>query len=132
MRIFNLCHRLRPGQPPGVTRARGENPRRPPGVASPGRGDPSSPPMASPFSYDQGRLSASGVALADLAERFGTPLYVYDLSAVAARIAAVREAFAAHPTRLCYSVKANANLRLLQWLAGQGLGFDVVSGGELA
>jgi diaminopimelate decarboxylase len=88
--------------------------------------------MAAPFSYDGGRLSASGVALADLAAEFGTPLYVYDLAAVAARIAAVREAFASHPTRLCYSVKANSNLRLLAWLAGRGLGFDVVSGGELA
>lgn len=88
--------------------------------------------MAPPFSYDGGRLSASGVALADLAAEYGTPLYVYDLATVAARIEAVRSAFSARPTRLCYSVKANSNLRLLQWLAGRGLGFDVVSGGELA
>jgi diaminopimelate decarboxylase len=88
--------------------------------------------VAPPFSYDGGRLSASGVALADLAAEFGTPLYVYALATVTARIAAVREAFASHPTRLCYSVKANSNLRLLEWLAGRGLGFDVVSGGELA
>ncbi len=88
--------------------------------------------MAPPFVYDRGRLSASGVALADLAAALGTPLYGYDLAAVAARVEAVREAFAGHPMRLCYSVKANANLRLLQWLGTQGLGFDVVSGGELA
>jgi diaminopimelate decarboxylase len=88
--------------------------------------------MAPPFVYERGRLSASGVALADLAAELGTPLYVYDRAAIAARVAAVREAFAGHPTRLCYSVKANSNLRLLGWLAGQGLGFDVVSGGELA
>ncbi len=88
--------------------------------------------MAPPFAYERGRLAASGVALADLADELGTPLYVYDLAAVAGRIAAVREAFAAHPMRLCYSVKANSNLRLLRWLAGRGLGFDVVSQGELA
>lgn len=88
--------------------------------------------MAAPFDYERGRLSASGVPLADLAAEFGTPLYVYDLPTIAARIEAVQAAFASHPTRLCYSVKANSNLRLLGWLAARGLGFDVVSGGELA
>lgn len=85
-----------------------------------------------PFAYARGRLAASGIALADLAAEFGTPLYVYHLPTIAERIEAVRHAFADHPTRICYSVKANSNLKLLRWLARQGLGFDVVSGGELA
>jgi diaminopimelate decarboxylase len=86
----------------------------------------------SPFVYERARLAASGVALADLAAEYGTPLYVYHLPTIAARIEEVRSAFSHHPTRLCYSVKANSNLRLLRWLADRGVGFDVVSGGELA
>lgn len=86
---------------------------------------------STPFAYEGGVLAASGVRLADLAARHGTPLYVYHLPTIAARIDAVRSAFTGHPTRLCYSVKANSNLRLLRWLAERGLGFDVVSRGEL-
>jgi diaminopimelate decarboxylase len=85
-----------------------------------------------PFVYRAGRLEASGVALTDLAAEYGTPLYVYHLPTIASRIDEVRTAFSGHPTRLCYSVKANSNLRLLRWLADRGLGFDVVSRGELA
>ena len=89
------------------------------------------PMTAQPFAYENGRLAASGVALADLAAEHGTPLYVYHLPTVAARIEAVERAFASHPTRICYSVKANSNLRLLRWLGERGVGLDVVSGGEL-
>lgn len=88
--------------------------------------------MSSSFRYDAAELSAGGMALSDLAGRFGTPLYVYHRPTIGARIDAVRSAFTGHPTRLCYSVKANSNLRLLKWLAGREVGFDVVSGGELA
>lgn len=88
--------------------------------------------MPAPFDYVDGVLVAGGVSLEELAAAHGTPLYVYSRAEIAARVAAVRDAFAGHPTRLCYSVKANPNLRLLKWLDGLGVGFDVVSGGELA
>ncbi|MFN2383398.1 MAG: diaminopimelate decarboxylase [Gemmatimonadota bacterium] len=90
------------------------------------------PTMASPYASLGGGLALGGISLERLAAEYGTPLYVYHRPTIAARLAAVQDAFKAHPTHICYSVKANANLRLLKWLAGQGVGFDVVSGGELA
>lgn len=88
--------------------------------------------MDTPFLYEHGELRAGGVPLARLAADYGTPLYVYHRPTIGARLDAVRRAFRDHPTRVCYSVKANSNLRLLKWLAGQGVGFDVVSAGEIA
>jgi diaminopimelate decarboxylase len=88
--------------------------------------------VETPFRYEGGELGAGGVPLARLAAEFGTPLYVYHRPTIATRLEAVREAFRSHPTQVCYSVKANSNLRLLKWLAGLGVGFDVVSGGEIA
>jgi diaminopimelate decarboxylase len=70
-------------------------------------------------------------ALQDLAERFGTPLYVYSASMVRERIRAFAEAFHGIDHTICYSVKANSNLSILRLLAKLGCGFDVVSGGEL-
>ncbi|MGH7588737.1 MAG: diaminopimelate decarboxylase [Gemmatimonadota bacterium] len=87
--------------------------------------------MPIPWSYHDDELAVGGVRLADLADRHGTPLYVYHRPSIASRVAGVRAAFRDHPTRLCYSVKANSNLRLLKWLAGLEVGFDVVSEGEL-
>ena len=69
--------------------------------------------------------------LPHLAERFGTPLYVYSASAIRERVEAFGSAFARHPHTLCYSVKANSNLSILRFLDRLGCGFDVVSGGEL-
>jgi diaminopimelate decarboxylase len=71
------------------------------------------------------------VPLAGLAERFGTPLYVYSASAIRDRMGAFERAFRKVPHTVCYSVKANSNLSILRLLAGMGCGFDVVSGGEL-
>jgi diaminopimelate decarboxylase len=88
--------------------------------------------VTTPFQYEDGELRAGGVSLARLAAEHGTPLYVYHRPTIAARLDAVRQAFRDHPTRVCYSVKANSNLRLLKWLAGLGVGFDVVSAGEIA
>ncbi|HYO45175.1 MAG TPA: diaminopimelate decarboxylase [Gemmatimonadota bacterium] len=88
--------------------------------------------MDTPFRYEEGELRAGGVPLARLAAEHGTPLYVYHRPTIEARLDAVRRAFRDHPTRVCYSVKANSNLRLLKWLAGLGVGFDVVSAGEIA
>lgn len=88
--------------------------------------------VSGPFAYENRRLTVRGLPVADLAAEHGTPVYVYDRFDVRSRIEAVREAFADHPTRICYSVKANSNLSLLAWLAELGVGFDVVSSGELA
>jgi diaminopimelate decarboxylase len=88
--------------------------------------------VETPFQYRSGELRAGGVPLARLAAEHGTPLYVYHRPTIAARLDAVRRAFRDHPTQICYSVKANSNLRLLKWLAGLGVGFDVVSAGEIA
>ncbi len=87
--------------------------------------------MESPFVYQNCTLCAGEVPLEELADEFGTPLYVYYRPAITERIEEVRGAFDAYPTTLCYSVKANSNLRLLRWLADMNLGFDVVSAGEL-
>ena len=69
--------------------------------------------------------------MAELAERFGTPLYVYSTAAFVGRLKALQEAFAEVDPLVCYSVKANSNLGILKLMAEHGSGFDVVSGGEL-
>ena len=66
-----------------------------------------------------------------LAERYGTPLYVYSSEMIRARLKAFQRAFRPVPHTLCYSVKANGTLGLLRLMAMEGAGFDVVSGGEL-
>jgi diaminopimelate decarboxylase len=76
-------------------------------------------------------LHCDQVPLAHLAERFGTPLYIYSASTIRDRIRAFKHAFRKIPHTVCYSVKANSNLSILRLLAGMGCGFDVVSGGEL-
>jgi len=76
-------------------------------------------------------LHCEDVSLTKLAERFGTPLYVYSTATVRARLAAFEDAFRSISHTICYSVKANSNLNILRLLARAGCGFDVVSGGEL-
>ena len=76
-------------------------------------------------------LYCEGISLASLAERHGTPLYVYSAAMIRARMDAFRRAFHSIPHTLCYSVKANSMLAILRLVAGEGAGFDVVSGGEL-
>ena len=76
-------------------------------------------------------LHCEGVPLSKLAQRHGTPLYVYSAAAILERLAAFQKAFAKVPHTICYSVKANSNVNILRLLARQGCGFDVVSGGEL-
>jgi diaminopimelate decarboxylase len=84
-----------------------------------------------PAFVDRGsRLCCERLPLARLAERFGTPLYVYSATTVRRRYRAFDRAISL-PHTLCYSVKANSNLALLRLLARMGAGFDVVSGGEL-
>jgi diaminopimelate decarboxylase len=69
--------------------------------------------------------------LAQLAERYGTPLYVYSSEMIRARMTAFARAFRSVPHTLCYSVKANSTLGILRLVGHEGAGFDVVSGGEL-
>lgn len=76
-------------------------------------------------------LHCDDVPLTKLAERYGTPLYVYSATTIRKRLAAFENAFRGVPHTICYSVKANSNLSILRLLARQGCGFDVVSGGEL-
>ncbi|MDR0702083.1 MAG: diaminopimelate decarboxylase [Azoarcus sp.] len=77
-------------------------------------------------------LTLEGVALADVAARFGTPAYVYSRAALTAAYEAYHHALGGRPASVCYAVKANANLGVLSVFAALGAGFDIVSGGELA
>lgn len=83
------------------------------------------------FQYRHEQLCVGSLPLAPLAQRFGTPLYIYDFDAIAAAYQSYDRALAAQPHLICAAVKANGNLALLQRLARWGSGFDVVSGGEL-
>jgi diaminopimelate decarboxylase len=76
-------------------------------------------------------LYCEHVPLTKLAERYGTPLYVYSAAMIRERYRAFDAAFRGLPHTICYSVKANSNLSILRLLAREGCGFDVVSGGEL-
>jgi diaminopimelate decarboxylase len=79
----------------------------------------------------EAELHCERVPLSSLAEKFGTPLYVYSAGAIRRRYRDFDRAFRRFPHTVCYSVKANSNLAILRLLAGMGCGFDVVSGGEL-
>jgi len=76
-------------------------------------------------------LELDGVELAALAERFGSPLYVYSRAAMLDALGAWQRALAGRRHLICYAAKANSNLAVLQAFARAGCGFDIVSGGEL-
>jgi diaminopimelate decarboxylase len=78
-----------------------------------------------------GRLHAEGVALTEIAERFGTPVYVYSRAAIEQAFGEFARAAAGRKVLVCYAMKANSNLAILDLLARAGAGFDIVSGGEL-
>ena len=84
------------------------------------------------FDYRQGTLCVESLPLTQIAERFGTPCYVYSRAALTAACEAYRTVLAGRSARLCYAVKANSNLAVLALFARLGTGFDIVSGGELA
>jgi diaminopimelate decarboxylase len=84
-----------------------------------------------PFHYRDGQLYCEGVPATELAEQFGTPLYVYSQAAILGTLRALQDAFAGIDPLVCYSVKANSNLGVLKVMAQNGSGFDVVSAGEL-
>ncbi|WP_116896170.1 diaminopimelate decarboxylase [Pseudomonas syringae] len=83
------------------------------------------------FNYRDGELFAEGVALSAIAERFGTPTYVYSRAHIEAQYRAYADALSGMPHMVCFAVKANSNLGVLNVLARLGAGFDIVSRGEL-
>lgn len=83
------------------------------------------------FNYRDDRLYAEDVPLEDVAARFGTPTYVYSRATLERHWRAFDTALAGRPHLICYAVKANSNLAVLNLFARLGSGFDIVSGGEL-
>jgi diaminopimelate decarboxylase len=83
------------------------------------------------FNYRDDRLYAENVAVSEIAERFGTPCYIYSRAALEAAFGDYRSALEGCEHLVCYAVKANSNLAVLDVLARLGAGFDIVSGGEL-
>lgn len=83
------------------------------------------------FEYRDGELFAEDVRVSELATRYGTPCYVYSRGALENRYRAFDEALSPVPHQVCYAVKANSNIAVLNVLARLGSGFDIVSGGEL-
>ncbi|HNH68677.1 MAG TPA: diaminopimelate decarboxylase, partial [Nitrosomonas sp.] len=83
------------------------------------------------FDYLSDQLQIESVALSAIAQEFGTPCYVYSKAALTAAYQTFDQAFAGRDHLICYAVKANSNLAILQTLAKLGSGFDIVSGGEL-
>jgi diaminopimelate decarboxylase len=85
-----------------------------------------------PFLHRRGaQLWLEGVRVADLAEQLGTPLYAYSRGAMRAALAPYQRALAGRKHLICYAMKANSTLAVLQTFAAMGCGFDIVSGGEL-
>lgn len=83
------------------------------------------------FQYQNGGLYAEGVALSAIAEQYGTPCYVYSRAAIESSWTAYDQAFGEQAHLVCYAVKANSNIAILNLLARLGSGFDIVSVGEL-
>lgn len=83
------------------------------------------------FLYQDGVLHAEGVSLSAIADEFGTPTYVYSKATLLENFNAYQDACAGRDALVCYAMKANSNLAVLDLLARQGAGFDIVSGGEL-
>ncbi|WP_028101625.1 diaminopimelate decarboxylase [Pseudoduganella violaceinigra] len=83
------------------------------------------------FEYQNGVLHAEGVALDAIAQTYGTPAYVYSKARLTENFDAYANACAGRDALVCYAMKANSNLAILDLLARRGAGFDIVSGGEL-
>lgn len=83
------------------------------------------------FNYHRDQLFAEAASLADIAQEFGTPCYVYSRAALTGTYQEFKDAFTGRDHLICYAVKANSNLAILNMLARLGCGFDIVSGGEL-
>jgi diaminopimelate decarboxylase len=83
------------------------------------------------FSHRGARLFCEGVAVEDVARKFGTPAYLYSRASIEQAYRRMDSAFGALPHTICYALKANSNLSILRVFARLGAGFDIVSGGEL-
>ncbi len=83
------------------------------------------------FRYRDGKLYCEGVDIARVAEKFGTPTYVYSAGTILDHYTRLDTALAPLDHLICYAVKANSNRAILKLLADAGAGFDIVSGGEL-
>jgi len=83
------------------------------------------------FSYKDGRLFAEDVDVEKIADEVGTPVYIYSKATFAEHLRRIQKAYGELDTTICYSVKACGNINILKFLAGEGSGFDIVSGGEL-
>lgn len=83
------------------------------------------------FSYQNGVLCAENLPLTDIAQQYGTPTYVYSKAALLENFSSYADAAKGRDALICYAMKANSNLAVLNLLAQQGAGFDLVSGGEL-
>ena len=84
------------------------------------------------FEFRNGSLHAESVSLEAIARKFGTPCYVYSRAALTAALAQFQSACGGRDALVCYAMKANSNLAILDLYARMGAGFDIVSGGELA
>ncbi|MHB1248948.1 MAG: diaminopimelate decarboxylase [Polaromonas sp.] len=84
------------------------------------------------FAYRGNALFAEDVSVSELAQSHGTPLFVYSKAAMLSALAAYQRGFAGRHAQICYGMKANSSLGVLQVFAQAGCGFDIVSGGELA
>ncbi|MEY4284206.1 MAG: Diaminopimelate decarboxylase [Pseudomonadota bacterium] len=89
-------------------------------------------PGAPYLHHAHGELHLEGVALSQLALQYGTPLFAYSKAAMLQALGAYQKGLAGRKATICYAMKANSNLAILQLFARAGCGFDVVSGGELA
>lgn len=83
------------------------------------------------FQYKNQQLFAENVAVADIAKTYGTPAYIYSKATLERHWHAFDQAFGTHPHLICFAVKSNSNIALLNLMARLGSGFDIVSQGEL-
>ncbi|UCF15917.1 MAG: diaminopimelate decarboxylase [Phycisphaerales bacterium] len=83
------------------------------------------------FDYRNGSLFAEDVSVEKIAEKIGTPVYIYSKATFIDHLEKIRDAYSELDTMICYSVKACGNINILRFMAEAGSGFDVVSGGEL-
>ena len=83
------------------------------------------------FPYRNDQLYIEEIPLKELAQQYGTPLYIYSKTALVENFQTYKNALKEHPHHICYAVKANGNLAILSTFAKLGAGFDIVSRGEL-
>jgi diaminopimelate decarboxylase len=83
------------------------------------------------FNYKNGALFAEDVSVEKIAERIGTPVYIYSKATFKDHLLKIQQSYSQLDTTICYSVKACGNINILRFMAEAGSGFDIVSGGEL-